>query len=75
MGKQNKSIKFWNNIYVCTTNYHQDNWSKLLAMVEFAYNNTMHSSTQQTHFFVIHALHPQFDIQGMYKVVNPVAED
>jgi hypothetical protein len=41
----------------CTTNYHQDNWSKNLAMVEFAYNNTMHSSTQQTHFFANHGLH------------------
>jgi hypothetical protein len=44
-------------------------------MVEFAYNNIVHSSTQQTHFFAIHGLHPQFDIQGMHKVVNLVAED
>jgi len=30
----------------CTTNR-----SNLLSMVEFAYNNTIHSSTQQTPFF------------------------
>jgi len=59
----------------CTTNYHQDNWSKLLAMVEFAHNNTMHSLTQQTHLFANPGLHPKFDIQDVYKVVNPVAKD
>ena len=25
----------------CTINYHQDNWVDLLALVEFAYNNTI----------------------------------
>jgi hypothetical protein len=34
-----------------TTNYHQDNWSNLLSVVEFAYNNIVHSLTQQTPFF------------------------
>jgi hypothetical protein len=46
----------------CTTNYNQDNWLELLAMEEFAYNNTMHSSNQQTFFFVNHGLQPKFDI-------------
>ncbi len=40
-------------------------------MVVFAYNNTMHSSTQQTHLFTNHDLHPKFDIQGMNKIMNP----
>jgi gluconate kinase len=44
-------------------------------MVEFAYNNTMHSSTQQTFFFTNHVLHPKFDIQGVHKVVNLTIED
>jgi hypothetical protein len=44
-------------------------------MGEFAYNNIMHSSTQQTPFFVNHGLHPKFDIQGVDKVVNPIVED
>jgi len=35
----------------CITNYHQNNWSKLLAMAEFIYNNIVHSLTQQTPFF------------------------
>jgi hypothetical protein len=44
-------------------------------MGEFAYNNTMHSLTQQTFFFVNHGLHPKFDIQGVDKIMNLIAED
>jgi hypothetical protein len=44
-------------------------------MAEFAYNNTMHSSTQQTPIFANHGLHPKFDIQGVHKVMNPTIED
>jgi gluconate kinase len=44
-------------------------------MVEFAYNNIMHSSTQQTPFFANHGLHPKFDIQSVHKVVNLTTED
>jgi len=44
-------------------------------MVEFAYDNTMHSSTQQTPLFVNHGLHPKFDIQSVNKVMNPTTED
>ncbi len=44
-------------------------------MAKFAYNNTMHSLTQQTPFFANHGLHPKFDIQGVHKIVNPVVED
>jgi hypothetical protein len=37
-------------------------------MVEFAYNNTVHSSTLQTLFFTYHGVHPKFDIQGVHKL-------
>jgi len=39
-------------------------------MVVFAYNNTIYSSTQQTHFFTNHDLHLKFDIQGVNKIMN-----
>ncbi len=44
-------------------------------VVEFDYNNIMHSSTQQTPFFANHGLHPKFDNQGVNKFMNLVAED
>jgi hypothetical protein len=44
-------------------------------MEEFTYNNTMHSSTQQTPFFANKGLHPKFDIQGVHKIMNPIVED
>jgi gluconate kinase len=57
------------------TNYHQDNWSNLLSMAKFSYNNMMHSTTQQTPFFTNHGLHPRFDIQGVNNVMNLTVED
>jgi transposase InsO family protein len=30
----------------CTVNYQQDDWTDLLSLAEFAYNNTLHSSTK-----------------------------
>ncbi len=35
----------------------------------------MHSLTQQTHLFTNHGLHPNFDIQGVHKVMNPTTQD
>ena len=29
----------------CTINYQQDNWTSLLPLAEFAYNNSTHAST------------------------------
>jgi hypothetical protein len=44
-------------------------------MVEFAYNNTIHSSTQQSFSYAKHGLHPKFDIQGVHKVMNLLVKD
>jgi len=52
-----------------------NNWLKLLAMAKFAYNNIMHSLTQQTHSFANHGLHSKCDIQGMHKIMNPTTKD
>jgi hypothetical protein len=43
-------------------------------MAKFAYNNTMHSLTQQTPFFVNYCLHRMFDIQDVNKAVNPIVK-
>jgi hypothetical protein len=44
-------------------------------MGKFIYNNLMHSSTQQTPFFVNHGLQTKFDIQSKHKIMNPTTED
>jgi hypothetical protein len=41
------------------TNQRQDNWDELLPMGEFAYNNHVHSSSQQTPFMVDTSRHPR----------------
>ena len=40
-------------------NYHQDNWVKLLPMLQFADNNVLSSATQMTPFFFDHGYHPR----------------
>jgi hypothetical protein len=46
----------------CFINYQQDNWVSLLPLAEFAYNNSLHSSTNQTPFFALSGYNPRFDL-------------
>jgi hypothetical protein len=41
--------------------YKQDNWADLLAIAEFAYNNSLHETTRFTPFFVNKGYHPRID--------------
>ena len=59
----------------CTINYHQDNWVDLLPLAEFAYNNTLQGSTQQTPFFANYGHHPRFDQLHLNVSENPAATD
>ncbi|MBW0519406.1 hypothetical protein O181_059121 [Austropuccinia psidii MF-1] len=40
--------------------YHQDDWNACLPLVEFAYNNSDHSSAKQLPFFTVYGRDPQF---------------
>ena len=42
--------------------YQQDNWSELLTMAEFAYNNTLSSTTGLTPFFANYQFDPRYEI-------------
>jgi hypothetical protein len=44
----------------CYIDYQQSNWSTLLPLAEFTYNNTVHSSTRTTPFFANFGFHPKF---------------
>lgn len=41
-------------------NYQQNDWTELLAMAEFAYNNSTSSTTRMTPFFANYGYHPRF---------------
>ena len=47
-------------VYLCLfINYLQDNWSEWCAIMEFSYNNWVHSMTKQLPFFFVdHGYHP-----------------
>jgi hypothetical protein len=59
----------------CTINYHQDNWTELLPLVEFAYKNTIQGSIHQTPFFANYGYHPKFDQFNFNNVENLAAKD
>ncbi|XP_031758562.1 uncharacterized protein LOC108647661 [Xenopus tropicalis] len=59
----------------CFSCFLQDNWASLLAMAEFAYNNSIHASTKQTPFFSNLGFHPIM-IPGIPQDVSvPAAQD
>ncbi len=47
-------------------NYQQDDWNSLLPMAEFSYNNSKHSATNQSPFFVAYGYNPRFEVQGAF---------
>ena len=59
----------------CTINYNQDNWTQLLPLAEFAYNNSYHTSTKQTPFFANFGFHPRFSITPSASLPCPSASD
>ncbi len=49
--------------YLCTyCNYQQDNWSELLPLAEFTYNNTPSETTSVSPFFANKGYHPNLAI-------------
>jgi hypothetical protein len=54
----NQTLETYLHMY-CS--YKQDNWADLLAIAEFAYNNSPHETTGFTPFFVNKGYHPRID--------------
>jgi hypothetical protein len=74
-GQTERVNKILEQYICCTINYHQDNWTELLPLAKFAYNNTIQGSIQQTPFFANYGYHPKFDQFDFNKVENPIAGD
>ena len=43
-------------------NYQQDNWSELLPLVEFSYNNALNATTGVSPFFANKGYHPNLSV-------------
>jgi transposase InsO family protein len=59
----------------CFVNTKQSNWTTLLPMAEFAYNNTVQASTGHSPFYAVYGHHPRFDLNMPATAVNPAAEE
>ena len=46
----------------CYANYQQDDWGAKLAMAEFTYNNSQHSTTGMSPFFALYGFHPAIEL-------------
>ena len=57
------------------SNYKQSDWSKLLPVAEFAYNNSIHATTGISPFFANKGYNPRLDFSPVPVVTNsPTAE-
>ena len=65
----NQTLKQYHYVYC---NYQEDNWSKLLPLIEFAYNNTPSATTSVFLFFANRGyhlnitIHPEHDIASSW---------
>src|SRR5258706_8996936 len=56
------------------TNYQQDDWSSLLPLAEFAYNNATNEMTGVSPFFTNKGYHPSFTTEPNEQVSSPEAQ-
>ena len=57
--RMNQTLEQYLRVYC---NYQQDNWSKLLPLAEFAYNNTPSATTGVSPFFTNKGYHPNITV-------------
>ena len=62
----NQILKQYLHVYC---NYQQDNWSKLLPLVEFAYNNAL-SATGVSPFFANKGYHPSITVHLKHNIAS-----
>ena len=51
-------------------NYQQDNWSELLPLAEFAYNNTLSATTDISPFFANKEYHPNITVHSEHDIAS-----
>ena len=67
----NQTLEQYLQIYC---NYQQDNWSKLLPLVEFSYNNTPSATMGVSPFFSNKGYHPNFSVYSNHELTSSSAK-
>jgi len=70
--RTNQTLKQYLHIYC---NYQQDNWSELLPLVEFAYNNALSATTGISPFFANKRYHPNITVHPERDIASSRARD
>jgi len=68
----NQTLKQYLRVYC---NYQQDNWSELLPLVEFAYNNAPSATTGVSPFFANKGYHPNITVYPEHDIASFRARD
>jgi len=68
----NQTLEQYLHVYC---NYQQDNWSELLPLVEFAYNNAPSATTSVSPFFANKGYHPNITVHPEYNIASSQACD
>jgi len=57
--RMNQTLEQYLHVYC---NYQQDNWSELLSLAEFAYNNALSATTSVSPFFTNKGYYPNITV-------------
>ena len=61
----NQTLKQYFHVYC---NYQQNNWSELLSLAEFAYNNALSATTSVSPFFTNKRYHPKITVHPEHNI-------
>src|SRR5882672_2902721 len=70
--RTNQTLEQYLRVYC---NYQQDNWSELLPLAEFTYNNTPSATTSITPFFANKGYHPNLTVHPECDLTSACARD
>jgi len=70
--RTNQTLEQYLHVYC---NYQQDNWSELLPLIEFAYNNAPSATTSVSSFFANKGYHPNITVHSECDIASSRAHD
>src|ERR1700730_12999613 len=74
-GQMEQTNQMLKQYLCCYCNYQQDNWSDLLPLVEFAYNNALSATTGISPFFANKGYHPNILVYPEREVTSVHARE